>query len=513
MNNTKLFRIYAAILLCVLISLNVSAKDIQPPVAPKKPKIIRIHEDEVVDNYFWLREKTNHEVLQYLNAENAYAEQMLAHTKGLQEKLYNEMLSRIKETDLSVPFKMDDYFYYSKTEKGKQYPVYYRKKGSLHGAEEVLLDLNELAKGKKFMGLGDFEISDDGNLMAYSTDETGFRVYNLFIKDLRTGKLFPDRAEDVGSVFWAADNKTLFYVTKDSAKRDYRLHRHALGADTSDLLYEEKDATFNLYGFRTRSKKYLMSISSSSTSTEIRFLPANEPAGDWKMLAVRKENRELDVDHHGDHFYIRLNDTGPNFRLVKAPVDAVAEENWKEVVPLREDVMLESANCFAEHYVLSERKNGFPTIRIVNFKTADSHDIQFPEPVYSAYLAENPEWNTSAIRYGYESFITPDSLYEYDMDSRKQVLLKQTEVLGGYDPGQYTSERLYATAKDGTKIPISIVYKKGFQKDGKAPMLLHGYGSYGASYDVGFSSNSLSRSRTFVAAVNLERAGMIRDGF
>lgn len=508
MNNTRLFRLYAAVLLCTLISLSVSSQDLKPPVAPKRPKIIRIHEDEVVDNYFWLREKTNPEVLQYLNAENVYAEQMLAHTKELQEKLYNEMLSRIKETDLSVPYQTDGYFYYSKTEKGKQYPVYYRKKGSLQGAEEILLDLNELAKGKKFMGLGDFEISDDGNLMAYSTDETGFRVYNLFVKDLRTGKLLPDRPEDVGSVFWAADNKTLFYVTKDSAKRPYRLYRHALGAGTNDLLYEEKDATFNLYGGRTRSKKYLISVSGSSTSTEIRFLPANEPTGEWKMLAVRKENRELDVDHHGDHFYIRLNDTGPNFRLVMAPVDAVAEENWKEVVPLREDVMLESMDCFAGHYVLSERKNGFPTIRIVNFKTGDSHDIQFSEPVYSAYLAENPEWNTSAIRYGYESFITPDSLYEYDMDSRKQVLLKQTEVLGGYDPGQYTSERLYATAKDGTKIPISIVYKKGFQKDGKAPMLLHGYGSYGASYDVGFSSNSLSLlDRGFSEAIAHIRGG------
>lgn len=502
------FCLSSIILLVALFSFGISSEDVQPPVAPKKPKTIRIQQDQVIDNYFWLREKTNPEVLQYLNAENAYAEKMLAHTKPLQEKLYNEMVSRIKETDLSVPFKMDDYFYYSKTEKGKQYPVYYRKKGSLQAPEEILLDLNELGKGKKFMAVGNFEISDDGNLMAYSTDETGFRVYNLFVKDLRTGTLLPDAVKDVDSVAWAADNKTLFYVTKDSAKRSYRLYRHALGSNKSDLLFEEKDTRFSLYTGRTRSKQYLFAISGSSTSTEIRFLPAREPLAEWKMLAVRKENRELDVDHHGNDFYIRLNDTGPNFRLVRVPVDAVAEQNWTEVVSFRKEIMLESVDCFANHYVLSERKNGFPTIRVVNFKTGDSHEIEFPEPVYSAYLAENAEWNTSKIRYGYESFITPDSLYEYDMDSRKQVLLKQTEVLGGYDPAQYTSERLFATAKDGTRIPISIVYKKGFKRIGTAPMLLHGYGSYGAPYDVGFSSNSLSLlDRGFSEAVAHIRGG------
>ena len=474
------------------IGATLSAKEIQPPVAPKKPKVIRIHEDDVVDNYFWLRGKTNPEVLAYLNAENAYAEQMLAHTKALQEKLYQEMLSRIKETDLSVPAKEDDYYYYNRTEKGKQYAFLCRKKGSLQAPEEVLLDLNELAKGKKFMALGNFQISDDGNLLAYSTDETGFRVYNLFVKDLRTGKLLPDQVQDVGSVFWAADNKTLFYTTKDSAKRPYRLHRHELGKDSSDLLYEEKDATFNLSGWRTRSKKYLISSSRSSTSTELRFLPADQPGGAWKILAVRKGDRELQVDHHDEHFYIQLNDTGPNFRLVKTPVNAVAEENWKEVVPHREDVVLESAACFARNLVLSERRNGLPAIQIVNFKTGESHSMQFPEPVYNAYLGENYEWNTPVIRYWHESPVTPAALYEYNMDSRERVLLKQEEVLGGYDPSQYASERLFATAKDGTKIPISIVYKKGFKKDGKAPMLLHGYGSYGAPMDVGFSSNSLS---------------------
>ena len=506
--NRKIRLLIGFSLICVFISLNVFSEDLSPPVAPKKPKIIEIQGDKIVDNYFWLREKTNPEVLQYLNAENAYAEKWLAHTKELQEKLYNEMLSRIKETDLSVPAKDGQYFYYEKTEKGKQYPVLFRKKGSLEAPEEILLDVNELAKGKKFMALGNFQVSDDGNLLTYSTDETGFRVYNLFVKDLRTGILLPDQAKDVGSVFWAADNKTLFYVHKDAAKRPYQLYRHVLGTQKNDLLYEEKDTGFNVYGWRTRSKKYVMMGTSSETSSEVRFLAANDPAGEWKMLAVRKPGRELEVDHHEDHFYIRTNDKGPNFRLIQVPVKAVGEENWTEVIPLREDVMLENVECFAAFYVLSERKNGLPTIRVVNFKTGESNEIPFPEPTYNAYLDENDEWNASVIRYTYESFITPDSLYEYNVDTHKQVLLKQTEVLGGYDPTQYTSERLFATAKDGTRIPISIVYKKGFKKDGNAPMLLTGYGSYGASNDVGFSSSYLSLlDRGFSVAIAHIRGG------
>ncbi len=504
----KVIIVCAGAIFLFSISFPVCPEEAQPPVAAKKPKVIRIHDDEVTDNYFWLREKDNPEVIAYLNAENQYAERMLAHTKDIQDKLYQEMLSRIKETDLSVPYRMNGYFYYTRTIQGKQYPVYCRKKGSLESAEEILLDLNELGAGKKFMDIGDFEVSDDGNLLAYSTDETGFRVYNLFVKDLRTGRLLPDRVNDVGGVFWAADNKTLFHITKDSAKRPYRLNRHVLGAKTSDLLFEEKDATFNMYGWRTRSKQYLIAVSGSSTSTEIRFLRADRPMAEWKTLASRKENRELNVDHHGDHFYLRVNDTGSNFRLVNVPVDSVQEENWKEVIALRPDVMLESVDCFADHYVLAERKNGFPQIRIVNFKTGDAHQIEFSEPVYSAYLSYNPEWKTHLLRFNYESFITPDSIYDYNMDTRQQTLLKQTEVLGGYDPKQYTSELLYATAKDGTRIPISIVYRKGFTKDGKAPMLLHGYGSYGSAYDVGFSSNSLSLlDRGFSEAIAHIRGG------
>ncbi|HJZ13807.1 MAG TPA: S9 family peptidase, partial [Acidobacteriota bacterium] len=338
--------------------------------------------------------------------------------------------------------------------------------------------------------------------------ETGFRVYNLFIKDLRTGQLLTDRAEDVGSVFWAADNETLFFSTKDPAKRPYRIYRHVLGAAGNDLLHEEKDERFSVYGWRTRSKKYLIFVMGSLTSTEIRYLPADKPMEQWKTIVERKAEREADLDHHGDQFFIRVNDTGRNFRLVSAPVNAPDYKNWTEVVPHRAEVMLEAVDCFAGHYIVSERSDGLPRLRVVRFENGEAHEVAFPEPVYSASLSVNAEWNTNLLRYSYESFITPLSVYDYNMDLRERKLLKRTEVLGNYDPSLYASERTYATAEDGTKIPISIVYKKGFKKDGKAPMYLHGYGAYGASYDVGFSSNSLSLlDRGFSEAIAHIRGG------
>ncbi len=479
-----------------------------PPLAAKKPKSDTIHGDVRVDDYFWLREKSNPEVVNYLKAENAYAEQMLADTKPLQEQLYKEMLGRIKETDLSVPYRYGEYYYYSRTEQGKQYAIYCRKKGALEAPEETLLDLNQMAVGKTFMGLGAYEVSDDGNLLAFSTDSTGFRVYNLQIKNLRTGEVLSDHAEDVGSVFWAADNKTLFYTTKDAAKRSYRLYRHALGSEKHDLLYEEKDERFNVYGGRTRSKAYLLFYSSSLTTTEARFLPAHTPFNEWQMLVPRKQDRELDIDHHGDRFYIRVNDTGRNFRLVAAPVNNVDEKNWKEVVPHRDEVMLEGLDCFANHYVLYERKNGLQQIGITDFKTNQSHYIEFPEPVYSAFSSTNREYDTSLLRYSYQSLVTPNSVYDYEISARTSYLLKQNEVLGGYDPAQYNSERVFATAQDGTRIPISLVYKKNFKRDGSAPMLLNGYGSYGFPYAVTFSSNRLSLlDRGFVVAIAHIRGG------
>lgn len=508
----QLCRRFSKTLLLLMITLlmpdSSAFAQLAPPVAAKKPKTETIHHDTRVDDYFWLREKNNPEVVSYLKAENAYAEQMLAETKPLQEQLYKEMLGRIKETDLSVPYRYGEYYYYSRTEQGKQYAIQCRKKGALDAAEEVTLDLNKMAEGKTFMGLGAYEVSDDGNLLAFSTDSTGFRVYNLQIKNLRTGELLADHAEDVGSVFWAADNRTLFYTTKDAAKRSYRLYRHVLGSDKYDLLYEEKDERFNVYGGRTRSKAYLLAYSSSLTTTEARYLSANTPLSEWKLLVARKQERELDIDHHGEHFYMRVNDTGRNFRLVRAPASDPSEKNWKELVPQRADVMLEGLDCFADHYVLYERKDGLQQIKITDFKSSQSRYIEFPEPVYTAFASTNREWNTNLLRYSYQSLVTPSSVYDYEISTRKSILLKQNEVLGGYDATQYNSERIYATAKDGARIPISLVYKKGLKRDGRAPMLLYAYGSYGASSFPTFNSNRLSLlNRGFVYALAHIRGG------
>jgi oligopeptidase B len=497
-----------SLLVLLLVASIALAKELPAPLAAAKPKALTVHGEERIDPYYWLRDKENPEVLNYLKSENAYAYQVLAHTKPLQEKLYKELLSRIKETDLSVPYRYGDHYYYSRTEKGKQYPIHCRKKGSLEAAEEVVLDLNVLAEGKTFMGLGAYQVSDDGKLLAFSTDETGFRVFNLHVKDLNTGKLLADHAEDVGSVFWAADNKTLFYTTKDSAKRSYRLYRHVIGNDKSDLLYEEKDERFSVYGYRTRSRDYLFLLSGSLTTSEFQVLKADDPAGEWKVIIPRKPNREFDIDHHGNSFYIRVNDTGRNFRLVTAPISDPQEKNWKEIVPHRADVMLESIDLFANHYVLQQRKDGLPQIWISNLKTGEGHNVAFPEPAYSAYVSINPEWNTPLLRYSYQSLVTPNSIFDYNMDSKENKLLKQYEVLGGYDPSQYSSERLYAPAKDGTKIPISVLYKKGFQKNGKAPLHLEAYGSYGASFPISFESQRLSLlDRGFATAIAHIRGG------
>lgn len=499
---------FATLSLAVVMAATFAFGQPLAPVAEKQPKIDKIHGDERVDNYFWLREKGNPAVVSYLQAENAYAEQLLAPTKPLQEQLYKEMLGRIKETDLSVPYRNGKFFYYTRTEQGKQYSIYCRKPGSLEAPEEIILDLNQLAVGKTFMGLGAYEVSDDGNLLAFSTDSTGFRVYNLQIKNLRSGELLTDQAQDVSSVIWAADNKTLFYTTKDHAKRPYRLYRHMLGANTDDLLYEEKDERFSVYGSRTRSQEYLVVYSGSLTTTEARFIPADAPGSAWHILVPRRQDREFEIDHHGDRFYLRVNDTGRNFRLVSAPVRDFAEKNWMEVVPQRSEVMLEGIDFFANHYVLYERKNGLPEIRVTEMASGASHYLAFPEPVYSAFASANREWHTNLLRYSYQSLVTPNSVFDYDMNQRTSTLLKQTEVLGGYDQKLYTSERLYATAKDGTRIPVSIVYKKGFKKDGRAPMLLNGYGSYGSNYSVAFKSNQLSLlDRGFSVAIAHIRGG------
>lgn len=477
---------------------------LQPPVTEKKPKTTDINGDHLVDNYFWLREKTNPAVIAHLEAENAYTAAAMKPTEALQEKLYNEILSHIKQTDVNVPYKQGGYYYFSKTKEGLQYPMFYRKKGSLDAAEELILDQNELAKGQKFMSLGTLSPSDDGNLLAYSTDNTGYRQYTLQVKDLRTGQLQPEKIERVDSVAWANDNKTLFYVTEDATtKRNDKMFRHVLGTDKYELLYDEKDELFDIGVGKSLDKAVIFMGAYSKTSNEFRYIPAVDPNAAWKIILPRQADHEYDVDHRGDLFYIRTNKGATNFRVVTAPVSDPAEKNWKEFVAHRPAVKVDSIDLFANHAVLSEWENGLQEIEIVDFKTNKRHRIAFPEPVYSAGLSSNREFNTTVLRYNYQSLSTPSSVFDYDMNSRKATLLKQTEVPGGFDKNNYKAERVFATAADGTKIPMSVVYRTNVKRDGSAPALLYGYGSYGISIPPSFSASRLAlldRGVVFVIA-------------
>ncbi|HEU0172707.1 MAG TPA: S9 family peptidase [Blastocatellia bacterium] len=504
----KLGILLSAVALTALVVLNGKKMSAQeqppkPPVAKKVPKTTQIHGYTVTDNYAWMADKTktDKDVLAYLKAETDYAEAMMKPTTGFQETLYKEMLARIKETDENVPYRKGDYFYYSRTEQGKQYPIFCRKKGDLKAMEDVTLDMNKMAEGHPFFSVGAYNVSEDGNLLAFSTDTTGFRQYNLFVKDLRTGQVGEKIADRVTSVAWANDNKTLFYGQEDDVtKRSDKIFRHTLGSGKHDLLFEEKDELYNTGVGKTRSKGYIVVVSSSSTTSETRYLSADRPNEELKLFLPRKENHEYYIDHLGENFYIRTNDQGKNFRLVTAPVSDPSPKSWKEIIPHRKDVMLEDVDCYAGHYIAVERENGLPKFHITDLKSGKSHEIPFQDPVYVAYPGQNAEFNTTVFRFNYESFITPNSVYDYDVVTGKRELRKQQPVLGGYDPTLYKSERVYATASDGVKVPISIVYKKDLNRDGQRPqnsppnrpMLLEGYGSYGISNDVDFSSNRLS---------------------
>lgn len=466
---------------------------LQPPETEKKPKVTEINGDRMVDNYFWLREKTNPAVIAHLEAENAYTGAVMKPTEALQDKLYNEILSHIKQTDVNVPYKQGGYYYFSKTKEGLQYPMFYRKKGSLDAPEELVLDQNELAKGQKFLSLGAYSPSDDGNLLAYSIDNTGYRQYLLQFKDLRTGQLLPDKMERVTSLAWANDNKTLFYVTEDQVtKRSDKLFRHVLGTDKYELILEEKDELFDIGVGKSLDKAVIMVGAYSKTSNEFRFIPAADPNAAWKMILPRQADHEYDVDHRGDLFYIRTNKGATNFRVVTAPVSDPSEKNWKEFVAHRPAVKVESIDLFANNAVISEWENGLQQIEIIDFKSNKRHRIAFPEPVYSAGLSNNREFNTTVLRYNYQSLTTPSSVFDYDMNTRQATLMKQTEVPGGFDKNNYKAERIFATASDGTKIPMSVVYRKNVKLDGSAPLLLYGYGSYGISIPPTFSASRLA---------------------
>jgi oligopeptidase B len=479
---------------------------LDPPVARREPVEHVIHGDRRVDHYAWVRHKENSEVIAYLQAENAYTDGILKPTEPFQEKLYQEMLGRILQTDLSVPYRLRGYQYFTRTEEGKQYAAHCRQLGAGGAAVELLLDLNALAEGHSFLGLDCFEVSEDNHLLAYSTDTTGFRQYALQIKDLRTGNTLPERFERVTSVAWASDNRTLFYTVEDeTTKRSHRLYRHVLGSSESDpLIYEEPDERFRIEVQRTRSGAFLLLSIASHTASEVRFLRADQPTGEFQLIATREDNHEYYADHYPGQgassglFCIRSNSGGRTFRLVTVPVTDPRREFWREIIPNRPEVMLAGAEVFQSHIVLFEREGGLPHLRIVDLTVkapsalAASHRIEFAEPAYNASLGENPEFGAFHVRFQYESFVTPRSIFDYDVRTRERSLRKQQPVLGGYDPAQYLIERLHATTGDGTRVPLSVVYRRDTPRNGAAPLLLYGYGSYGISVPVNFNSNRLS---------------------
>jgi oligopeptidase B len=476
-------------------ALDVDPKVATPPVAKKVPHKTELHGDVRIDDYFWMRDKTNPEVIEYLKAENAYTAAVMKPTEPLQEKLYAEMLGRIKQTDLSVPYKDRGYWYYTRTEQGKQYPIHCRKKGTLDAPEEVILDGNEMAKGQKFMSVAGLHVSDDGNLLAFASDTTGFREYYLSVKDLRTGELIHDRFVKANQAQWAADNQTLFYVTEDHAKRAHKLWRFALRSDpkTAEPLYEEKNELFRLGVGRSRDGKYLFHSSHSSTTSEWSFLPADQPRGQWKLIARREDGHEYSVEHRDGLFYVRTNrHRATNFKVMTCPVEDTEFSKWKDFLPYNPAVMVNGVSLFKDFAVISEREGGNPQLRVIDMRNGNAHRVEFPEPVYAAGLGANPEFDTPTVQMSYTSLITPASVYEYNLATRDRKLLKRTEVPGGYNPDDYATERVFATSPDGTKVPISLVYKKGVKRDGSAPCLLYGYGSYGATLGVGFSPTRLA---------------------
>ena len=480
----------------------------RPPTAQREPVEHVIHGDRRIDHYAWLRQKDDPRVREYLQEENDYAEAYMKSTAEFQEELYQEMLGRILQTDLSVPYLLRGYSYFSRTEEGKQYPIYCRRLEDPDSREEVLLDLNVLAEGHSFLGLGMFEVSDDNQLLAYATDTTGFRQYTLEVKDLSIGELLPFRMERVTSVAWSSDHKAFFYVVEDEVtKRSHQLWRHVLGTEGADaLIYEEKDERFRIDIERTRSGAYLLLVSNSHTTSEICYLRADQPFGEFRRIAEREDGHEYYVDHHpgsakdpaGGIFFIRTNSGGRTYRLMTAPTRDPARENWVQVIRNRPGVMLAGMESFRTHVVLLEREDGLPYLRIIDLTRVatsaleGSYRIEFAEPAYNATLGANPEFDTNQVRFHYESFITPRSVYDYDLRTGERILRKQQPVLGGYDPAEYGSERLHAVAPDGTRVPLSVVYRHDTPRDGGAPLLLYGYGSYGLSMPVAFSSNRLS---------------------
>jgi oligopeptidase B len=465
----------------------------QPPIAEKKPKDVTVHGDRRIDDYFWLREKENPAVRKHLEAENIYTDAVMAPTKPLQEKLYTEMLGRIKETDSAPPVLRRGYWYYTRTEQGKQYPLYARRAGNLDAPEQITLDVNLLAAGQPYMAVGAYKISDDSQLLAYTIDPTGYRQYSLHLKNLNTGETRALGVERVTSLEWAANHQALFFTQEDAvSKRSYRLGRLELKSGTVTWFYEEKDELFDLGLSRSREGAWLFATSESKTTTEIRALPAATPNLDWHIIAARRNDIETRADYRDGLFYFRTNDHAKNFRIVTAPVATPDPTHWVDYVPHQAAVKLDDFDLFATHTVLSEREDGLPHLRVIDDRSHASHRISTPEPVYEISLESNPEPATEEIRFTYQSLVTPRSIISYHLSTKARTVLKQQEIPSGYDASRYASERIWARAADGTRVPMSIVYRKDLRLPGEQPLYLYAYGSYGISMPVSFNTSRLS---------------------
>ena len=492
-----------SILTLLLLTNCVQNEEIVAPVAKKVPKELSLHGDKRIDNYYWMRlsdeqkdadtaDAQTRDVLDYLNAENDYQKTRMQHTDALQSTIYDEITGRIKQDDSSVPVSVNGYTYYTRYEEGEDYPLYCRKKNEEDAEEEIMLNGPEMAKDRSYFAIGGRRVSENNELLAYSVDFVSRRQYTILVKNLETGEILEDRIENTtGGVTWANDNKTIFYTKRDPLTlRASLIYRHKLGTDASEdvLVYEEQDETFSCYVFKSKSRKYLMIGSIHTLSTEYQFLDADTPEGQWQTIQERQPDLEYQVSHYKDHFYIRTNLDAKNFRLMKTPESATSKENWEEVIPHRSNVLLQDMDLFRKYMVVNERENGLVSLRVIPWDGGEEHAIEFNDAAYEVYTFSNPEFETETLRFSYSSFITPESVYDYQLDSRERVLKKQDEVLGlGFDPENYTTERIFATARDGAQIPISLVYKNGFEKDGTRPLLLYGYGSYGAIYDPSFS--------------------------
>ncbi len=470
--------------------------------------------DERIDNYFWLNDRKNPEVIDYLNKENAYYKKMTAHTKAFQKELFEEMKARIKEDDESVPYLYNGYYYITRFETGKNYPIYSRKKGSLSAKEEIMFDCNKMAKGHSYFQLGGLSISPDNKLVIFSIDIVGRRIYNIQVKNLETGEILADKIEKVsGNAVWANDNKTIFYSSQDVVTlRSDKIFKHKLGAkqDQDVLVYFEKDETYNVEVAKSKSRKYLAIESGSTLTTEYRILEADNPDGKFRVFQKRIRGLEYSINHYGDSFYIMTNaDKATNFKLMKTLETATSKENWREVVPHRDDVLLEDIEIFKDFLVVEERTNGLNKIRIMPWSGTGEYYLPFDSETYTAYTSTKVDFDTDILRYSYQSMTTPSSVIDFNMETKTKEIKKEQQVLGGkFDKKNYTEERIWATAKDGTKIPISMVYRKGLHKDGKNPLLLYAYGSYGHSMDATFSSTRLTLlDRGFIFAIAHIRGG------